>query len=57
MLLYKFSFRSIVLRRMFTIGTILFIMRAITISVTHIPPSYEDSETLGSFPVCDWNYN
>ncbi|KAF8366391.1 hypothetical protein PRIPAC_84220 [Pristionchus pacificus] len=45
--------RSIVLRRMFTIGTILFIMRAITISVTHIPPSYEDSETICEDPSQD----
>ncbi|GMR52551.1 hypothetical protein PMAYCL1PPCAC_22746, partial [Pristionchus mayeri] len=43
-ILFFHKHRSIVIRRVFTIGTILFIMRAITISVTHIPPSYEDSE-------------
>ncbi|GMS78934.1 hypothetical protein PENTCL1PPCAC_1109, partial [Pristionchus entomophagus] len=45
--------RSIVIRRFFTIGTILFIMRAITISVTHIPPSYEDSEIICAEPTQD----
>ncbi|GMS78656.1 hypothetical protein PENTCL1PPCAC_831, partial [Pristionchus entomophagus] len=43
-ILFFHKHRSIVIRRYFTMGTILFIMRAITISVTHIPPSYEDSE-------------
>ncbi|GMR51602.1 hypothetical protein PMAYCL1PPCAC_21797, partial [Pristionchus mayeri] len=45
--------RSIVIRRYFTIGTIIFIMRAITISVTHIPPSYEDSEIICEEPTQD----
>ncbi|GMT09250.1 hypothetical protein PFISCL1PPCAC_547, partial [Pristionchus fissidentatus] len=52
-ILFFHKHRSIVIRRLFTIGTVLFIMRAITISVTHIPPSYEDSEIICEEPTQD----